>query len=245
MSLKPSLYSSQQPSSSTGSNESPISIGQRKWFGRLLAAVGLYLLFLPLWWYSLPLLTNLSAFFADLIYHFFDPQVAIKPINRMINFTVTATQASGFGGQKYETGLQMDTVTYGLPMLIALIVVTGADSLRAKLQALVIGVLVMSLLTVPVVMLWAKLASLEMEEKIAQANLNTSGDRSSFLFYVLQGGAFSQPVLAVLIWLGMMMLGLFKAKTQEQTAQSPIARNAACPCGSGRKYKRCCGRAGN
>jgi hypothetical protein len=221
----------------------PISLGQHKWVRRLLLAVGLYLLLLPLWWYSLPLLTSFSAFFADLIYHFFDPQVVIQPFSRMINFTVTASEASGFGGQKYETGLQMNTITYGLPMLIALVAVTGADSLRAKLQALLVGVLVMVLLTVPFVMLWAKLASLEMEEKIAQANLNGSGDRSSFLFYALQGGAFSQPVLAVLIWLGMVMLGLFKGKAQEQTANVPTPRNAPCPCGSGRKYKRCCGRA--
>jgi hypothetical protein len=209
----------------------------------LLAAVGLYLLFLPLWWYSLPLLTTFSAFFADLMYHFFDPQVVIKAAGRMINFTVTAPEASGFGGQTYDTGLQMDTLSYGLPVLVALVAVTSADSLRARLQALLIGIGVLSVLTVPVVMLWAKLASLEMEEKIAQANLNASGDRSSFLFYGLHGYAFSQPVLAVLIWIGMILLGLFKGKVKEKTANAPIARNAACPCGSGRKYKRCCGRA--
>ena len=209
----------------------------------MLAAIGLYLLFLPLWWYGLPLLTTFSALFADLIYHFFDPQVIIKPVSRMINFTVMAPSASGFGGQKYDTGLQMDTLTYGLPMLIALVAVTRADSLRAKFQALFVGLLVMSLLTVPVVMLWAKLASLEMEEKIAQANFQANADRSSFLFYGLQGYAFSQPVFAVLVWLGLILLGLFKGKAREQTPNAPIARNAPCPCGSGRKYKRCCGRA--
>ncbi len=136
----------------------------------------------------------------------------------------------------------MDTITYGLPMLVALVLVTGAHSLRAKLQALLIGVLVMCLLTVPVVMLWAKLTSLEMEEKIAQANMSTSGDRSSFLFYALHGYAFSQPVMAVIAWLGLMMLGVFKGKKIEKTPSLHIARNAPCPCGSGRKYKRCCGK---
>jgi hypothetical protein len=202
----------------------------------------LYLLLLPLWWYSLPLLTTLSAYCADLIYHFFDPQVSLHPAGRMIGFTVTATEASGFGGQKHETSLHMDTITYGLPMLVALVLVTSAHSLRARLQALLIGVLVMGLLTVPVVMLWAKFASLEMEEKIAQATLSPAGNRSSFLFYVLHGYAFSQPVLAVIAWLGLLLLGIFKGKKIEKTPDLPVARNAPCPCGSGRKYKRCCGK---
>jgi hypothetical protein len=209
---------------------------------RLFAAVGLYLLLLPLWWYSLPLLTALSAYSADLVYNFFDPQVSIKPFGRVIGFTVTATEASGFGGQKHEESLQMNTITYGLPMLFALVVVTGAGSLRAKLQALIIGMLFICLLTVPVVMLWAKLASLGMEAKIARANMNASGDRASFLFFTLHGYAFSQPVLAVIVWLGLMMLGFFTGKPVEKTRNLHIARNASCPCGSGRKYKRCCGR---
>lgn len=184
----------------------------------------------------------ISATCADLIYNFFDPQVSIQAVGRVINLTVTATEASGFGGQKHDTGLHMDTITYGLPMLVALVLVTSAHSLRAKLQALLIGMLVMCLLTVPVVMLWAKFASLELEEKIAQANMNTSGDRSGFLFYALHGYAFSQPVMAVIAWLGLMMLGIFKGNKIEKMPNQPVARNAPCPCGSGRKYKRCCGK---
>jgi hypothetical protein len=209
---------------------------------RLFAAVGLYLILLPLWWYSLPLLTTFSAYCADFIYSFFDSQVSIRAAGRMIAFTVTATEASGFGGQKHEESLHLDTITYGLPMLAALVAVTSAHSLRAKLQALLIGVLVMSVLTVPVVMLWAKFASLAMEAKIAQANMSGGGDRSSFLFYALHGYAFSQPVLAVIVWLGLLMLGVFKGRQTEKTANVHIARNAPCPCGSGRKYKRCCGK---
>jgi hypothetical protein len=230
----------------------PISINQHKWLRRLFAAVGLYLLLLPLWWYSLPLLTALSGYCADLIYHFFDPQVSIRPFSRSVSFTITASEASGFGGQKHEESLQMDTITYGLPMLFALIAVTSAASWRAKLQALFIGLLVMCLLTVPAVMLWAKLASLTMEGKIARANMSATGDRASFLFFALHGYAFSQPVLAVIVWLGMLMLGFFTGKPAgkiqfagkpaNKTRQQPVARNADCPCGSGRKYKRCCGR---
>jgi hypothetical protein len=243
MSLKQLSFSSQQPSSSTGSNELPISIGQHKWLRRLFAAVGLYLLLLPVWWFSLPLLSTLSAHSANLIYHLFDPQVAIRPAGRAIDFTITASEASGFGGQRHEETLQTNTITYGLPMLVALILATGASSWRARLQALLIGMLILCILTVPAVMLWAKLASLTMDEKIARANMSASGDRASFLFYALHGYAFSQPVMAVIVWLGLLMLGFFTGKPADKMRHLPaVARNANCPCGSRRKYKRCCGR---
>jgi hypothetical protein len=34
-----------------------------------------------------------------------------------------------------------------------------------------------------------------------------------------------------------------KQKQEEPPAAPPIARCAPCPCGSGNKYKRCCGKA--
>jgi uncharacterized protein len=37
---------------------------------------------------------------------------------------------------------------------------------------------------------------------------------------------------------------LSRAAAQRQAAQAPPLRNAPCPCGSGRKYKHCCGRTG-
>lgn len=147
----------------------------------------------------------------------------------------------GTSGTPYQLPLRMDTVTYGLPMLAALVIATRADSIRAKAQALAVGLLVMTLLTVPVVMMWAQLASLQLEERIAQAG--DAGNRSSFFYYAFHGYAFSQPVVAIAIWLAMLMLGLFKSKPKREAMPVTVARNAACSCGSGRKYKRCCGRA--
>lgn len=34
---------------------------------------------------------------------------------------------------------------------------------------------------------------------------------------------------------------LKKAKAQQQAAKAKVGRNDACPCGSGKKYKHCCG----
>jgi len=69
-----------------------------------------------------------------------------------------------------------------------------------------------------------------------------SGDTSGFLFDALHGYAFSQPVVAVAVWLALIMFGSFKGGPKQKTPAVEIPRNAACPCGSGRKYKRCCGR---
>jgi len=125
-------------------------------------------------------------------------------------------------------------------MLAALVIVTRADSILAKIRALLTGLGVMVMLTLPAVLAWAKLTSLEVDEKVAFG----SGSRSSLLYYAFHGYAFSQPVVAVAIWLALMMLGLFKARSRREAPIGEVARNAPCPCGSGRKYKRCCGKAG-
>jgi hypothetical protein len=124
-------------------------------------------------------------------------------------------------------------------LLAALVIVTRADSIRSKIRTLLVGLGMMVVLTVPVVMAWAKLTSLEVDEKIAPG----SGDSSSLFFEAFHGYAFSQPVVAVAVWLALIMFGLFKERPRQKTPAVAIPRNAACPCGSGRKYKRCCGRA--
>jgi hypothetical protein len=140
--------------------------------------------------------------------------------------------------QTISSGLRLDTVTYGLPMLAALVIVTRAESIVAKIRTLLVGLGVMVVLTVPVVMAWAKLTSLEVGEEIAPG----SGDTSSLFFDAFHGYAFAQPVVAVGVWLALIMFGLFKGMPRQKTPAVAIPRNAACPCGSGRKYKRCCGR---
>lgn len=122
-------------------------------------------------------------------------------------------------------------------MLAALVVVTRADSIRAKIRSLLVGVGVMVVLTVPVVMATAKLTSMEVDELVARG-----GDRSGMLFDIMHGYAFSQPVVAVVVWWLLITLGLFKEGQTQKGSSVAVTRNAPCPCGSGRKYKRCCGR---
>lgn len=199
-------------------------------------AIVLYLALLPLWWYSLQMLTAISGATANWIYRLFDPRISIIPDGRLVRVFVAASALTE--AQTNSPALRLDTVTYGLPMLAALVIVTHAESVLAKLRALLLGLGVMAALTVPVMMAWAKLISIEIDEKIGPA----SGDRSSFMFDVMHGYAFSQPVMAVIVWLALMMFGLFKQTPGRNKPVSATPRNAPCPCGSGRKYKRCCGR---
>jgi hypothetical protein len=222
-------------------SELPFDIGRHKWLRLLLASVALYLVLLPLWWYSLEWLASLTGAAANFVYGLFDPDVSITPRGNTVAVEVTATAASGFGGQKHSSAVRLSTVTYGLPMLLALVLVTRADSILAKLRALGAGALVMILLTIPAVMAWAKLTSLQLYDEIArEMGGNVRG--SDFIYYGFHGYAFSQPVVAVLVWLALMAVGLFRRKPRREAAVARVARNALCPCGSGRKYKKCCGR---
>ena len=210
-----------------------------------MAAIALYIAFLPLWWLALDGMTWFAAVAADLFYHFFNASVTINPDGKIVRVTVAPPELAVAGGAPYQLSLRMDSVTYGLPMLAALVAVTRAEAWAAKLRALVMGLAVMLLLTVPVVMLWAKLANLQLEERLAQSSVGANGGRASFVYYAFHGYAFSQPAIAIAVWLALVMLGVFKAGAGGAVpAVNPVvARNAACPCGSGRKYKRCCGRA--
>ena len=135
-------------------------------------------------------------------------------------------------GRLQASGLRIDMVTYGLPLLVALILVTRSTSWVAKMRAIAIGCAVMVGLTVCAVMAWAKMTTLQLEQQAAPGS-----DESSFFFLAFHGYTFSQPALAVMIWFALIMLGFLKGRPKHET----VARNASCPCGSGRKYKRCCG----
>jgi hypothetical protein len=200
---------------------------------------------LPLWWASLDQVAAFAAAVAGWVYHLFDPLVTINPDGKVVRVFVSASEQSGFSkSNPHQLSLRMDTVTYGMPMFAALVLATRADSVFAKARGLLTGLLAMTFLTVLAVMMWAKLASLQLDERIAQATYTGGATRSAFFYYTFHGYAFSQPVAAVGIWLALVMLGVFKTRGEEERpAAVSVARNALCPCGSGRKYKRCCGNA--
>jgi hypothetical protein len=222
----------------------PASLGKSRWLARLLAAIGLYIVLLPFWWYTLDAFAFVAGHAADFVYGLFDSNVSIAPSDNTISVEVIASARTGFGGEKHSSGLRLSTVTYGLPMLLALVLVTRADSLRARLRALATGLLVMTALTVPAILMWARMTSQQLYDQIQRETfLGGNPEAAGFFYYTFHGYAFSQPVVAVLVWVAMILLGLFKDKPKQEVRVTQVARNAQCPCGSGRKYKRCCGRA--
>ena len=203
-------------------------ISGHKWLRLFALALALYIVLLPLWWYSLGAISALAGTCASWIYTFFDAQVGITPRAKVVQLTIN--------GRLQSIGLRIDMVTYGLPMLIALVMVTRSTSLVAKLRALTIGCAVMFVLTVCALLAWAKMTTSQLEQQPVPGN-----EQSGFFFLAFHGYTFSQPAIAVLVWLTLIMLGLFKGRSTDDRGSATVARNASCPCGSGRKYKRCCG----
>ncbi|PYP89368.1 MAG: hypothetical protein DMF61_03930 [Blastocatellia bacterium AA13] len=227
-SRRPSSFFSRPESSSSGSSDLAFGISGHRWLKRFAFALVLYIVILPLWWYSLGALSAVAGACASWIYTFFDARVTLNPRGRVVQFVLN--------GRLQTNGVRMDMLTYGLPMLMALVIVTRSNSRVASLRALAVGCAVMFVLTVCALMAWAKMTSGQLEQQAAQGS-----DQSSFFFLAFHGFGFSQPAIAVLIWLMLIMLGLFKGRSKQRRRVATVARNVSCPCGSGRKYKRCCG----
>jgi len=144
--------------------------------------------------------------------------------------------------QPTDSGLKMETVTYGLPVIAALIVATRPASIRGKLEALATAMTVLTGLTVLAVIAWARLVSLQAYDQMVFDTTLRKGHTAAFTYYCFHGYAFSQPVIAVLLWMASSMSGLFDRPTSAIRNPIPSHPKAPCSCGSGRQYRRCCGK---
>jgi hypothetical protein len=203
-------------------------ISGHKWLRLFALALGLYIVTLPLWWYSLGAISAVAGTCASWIYSFFDGRAGINPRGRIVQLELN--------GKLQSSGLRIDMVTYGLPMLVSLVIVTRSTSLVTRLRALAIGCVIMFALTVCALMAWAKMTIVQLDQQVTPAS-----DQSGFFFLAFHGYTFSQPAVAVLVWMALISLGLFKGGSKREPGVATVARNASCPCGSRRKYKRCCG----
>src|SRR5262249_29994797 len=129
-----------QESSSSGSIALQFSAGRHKLVRLLLVGFVCYLLLLPLWWISLEVLSSITGNIAGFLYHLLNSSVSTLVEGKLVKVVVAATRGSGFEGQTASTELQIDRITYGIPMLLALILITRG-SIASKLRSLGLGVM--------------------------------------------------------------------------------------------------------
>ena len=190
----------------------PAAFVQFDWLRFIGLAILFYLVFLVVWWYTLDALTFAAGNIAGWLYGLFDPGTSISTHEKLVVFNVQAGKNTDFAGQARTTALNMGKITYGLPMFAAMASATRSRSWVGKLKAVALGVVVFVLLSIPAVMVWAKMLGLQLEDQIAAVSQGSSETRASFFYYAFHGYAFSQPVVAVALWLAIILLGLFKAR---------------------------------
>ena len=133
---------------------------------------------------------------------------------------------------------------YGLPLLAALIVAAPGWSWRRRGRSLVIG---LGLLTLTQVVFFVVTVIATQQSPVMSPDgmIQPAGHSpiKQPIFYALyyffdeMGRAF----FALLIFLGLIVFGRERTDTAPVPVPRRIGRNAPCPCGSGLKYKRCCG----
>ena len=217
-------------------------LGQFGWLRFVCLAIVFYFVCLAVWWYALDALTFVSGNVAGWVYGLVDSNTSISTDGKLVILSVRAGQNTEFAGQARTTALHMGKVSYGLPMFAAMLAATRTHSIWGKTKCAGLGLLVFVTLGVPAVMVFAKMLGLQLEDQIAAASLGSTETRASFFYYAFHGYAFSQPVIAVALWMAVVLLGLFKKNAEPGNRLVPVSRNSPCPCGSGRKYRRCCGK---
>jgi len=134
---------------------------------------------------------------------------------------------------------------YGPPLLIALILAAPGWSWRRRGRALAIGSTLLTLTQIAFFLVTV-VATQQSPVMSPEGMIQPSGYSpvKQPIFYALYYffDAMGRGFFALLIFLGLVALG-GEPREAAATAAAPrrVGRNAPCPCGSGRKYKRCCG----
>ena len=133
---------------------------------------------------------------------------------------------------------------YGVPLLAALILATPRWRWRRRGRALGVG---LGLLTVTQIAFVLVTIVATQQSPVMSPEGMLPGPSFSplkqhifyglYYFFDLMGRGF----FALFIYLGLIALGWNTPEAPPTTAAGrPVGRNDPCPCGSGRKYKRCC-----
>ena len=139
----------------------------------------------------------------------------------------------------------LPAANYGPPLLTALILATPGWTWRRRGRALVVGLTLLTLTQIAffVVTIVATQQSPVMSpEGMLQPAGHSPIKQPIFygLYYFFD--AMGRGFFALLIYFGLITFGWPSAEPAPAgAAPRRVGRNDPCPCGSGRKYKRCCG----
>ena len=139
--------------------------------------------------------------------------------------------------------LWQPTANYGVPLLAALILATPVWGWRRRGRALAVGLGLLTLTQIAFVLVTI-VATQQSPVMSPDGMLQVPGFSpikqrvfyALYYFFDLMGRGF----FALLIYLGLIALGWNASAIRSVRGGGPVRRNDPCPCGSGRKYKRCC-----
>ena len=139
----------------------------------------------------------------------------------------------------------LPAANYGPPLLTALILAAPGWSWRRRGRALAIGLTLLTLTQV-VFFLVTVVATQQSPVMSPEGMIQPAGYSpiKQPIFYALYNffDAMGRGFFALLIFLGLVAFGgELSEATRTAAAPRRVGRNDPCPCGSGRKYKRCCG----
>jgi SEC-C motif len=135
------------------------------------------------------------------------------------------------------------SANYGVPLLVALILATPGWSMGRRWPAMAIGLGLLSISQVAFLLVYI-VATQQSPVMSPEGPIWLPGFSPVkravfywlFYFFEITGRGF----FALLIYLGLVAL-TWKPRPAGTAAATRSGRNAPCPCGSGLKYKRCCG----
>ena len=137
-------------------------------------------------------------------------------------------------------------------IILAILAAWPAITLRDRFKVLLLVLpflLIVEMLDIPLVL--ATRSDEAMRANLLNDPSAGTGLASYWVAFMHTGGRAALSILAIGLAFGCLYLGQFGRKRTAETGQvtaaaaksapSKVGRNAPCPCGSGKKYKNCCG----
>lgn len=138
----------------------------------------------------------------------------------------------------FEARLSPKSIVSNLPFLLTLLIITPGMRLSRRAIKLALGMLLLYLSHLAFLIVKVEVTLLAAKHPAAgsQAFWQAADD-----FFEVTGKAF----FPIAIWMALTlpyMLGRIDRASAASPAKTTTGRNQPCPCGSGRKFKHCCGK---